>query len=71
VPEMSVADDRVRGGDASDSDDSIGPTLPGQESRSSGRMGPSIPSMQDLELKRGISSSCRTMLMLANISFRA
>ncbi|CZT04982.1 related to RNA helicase HEL117 [Rhynchosporium agropyri] len=39
----------------SDSDDSIGPTLPGQEkeSRSSGsRKGPSIPSMQDLELRK-------------------
>ncbi|RDL41795.1 Uncharacterized protein BP5553_01774 [Venustampulla echinocandica] len=40
------------GGD-SDSDDSIGPTLPGQESKSRrGRVGPSIPNMQDLELKR-------------------
>jgi len=38
--------------DESDSDDSIGPTLPGQEGRG-GRMGPSIPNMQDLELKRG------------------
>jgi hypothetical protein len=39
--------------DDSDSDDSIGPALPGQDSRSrSNRMGPSIPSMQDLELKR-------------------
>merc|ERR1712098_1017198 len=38
----------------SDSDDSIGPALPGQESRSRGsRKGPSIPNMQDLELKRG------------------
>ncbi|CZS89822.1 related to RNA helicase HEL117 [Rhynchosporium graminicola] len=39
----------------SDSDDSIGPTLPGQEkeSRSSGsRKGPSIPNMQDLELRK-------------------
>lgn len=38
----------------SDSDDSIGPTLPGRDhpSRTS-RMGPSIPNMQDLELKRG------------------
>lgn len=35
----------------SNSDDSIGPTLPGQEARGS-RMGPSIPKMQDLELKR-------------------
>lgn len=38
----------------SDSDDSVGPTLPGQESRSRGsRMGPSIPNMQDLEFKKG------------------
>ncbi|KAH7380876.1 hypothetical protein BKA64DRAFT_647714 [Cadophora sp. MPI-SDFR-AT-0126] len=37
----------------SDSDDSIGPALPGQESRSRGsRKGPSIPNMQDLALKR-------------------
>jgi hypothetical protein len=37
-----------------DSDDSVGPTLPGQEDRSRrGRTGPSIPNMQDLELKRG------------------
>ena len=38
----------------SESDDDIGPTLPGQEGRSrSGRMGPSIPRMEDLELKKG------------------
>lgn len=38
----------------SDSDDSIGPELPGQEGRSrTGRVGPSIPNMQDLELKKG------------------
>lgn len=37
--------------DDSDSDDSIGPALPGQEGRGS-RMGPSIPRMEDLELKR-------------------
>lgn len=38
----------------SDSDESIGPALPGQESRSRGsRMGPRIPNMDDLELKRG------------------
>jgi hypothetical protein len=41
----------------SDSDDSVGPTLPGQERRSRGRrMGPRIPGMQDLELKRGRGS---------------
>lgn len=42
-------------GESSDSDESIGPALPGQDGRSRGsRMGPSIPGMQDLELKRGI-----------------
>lgn len=41
-----------------DSDDSVGPTLPGQERRSRGRrrMGPRVPGMQDLELKRGRGS---------------
>lgn len=44
----------VEDGGNSDSDESIGPTLPGQDARSRGsRMGPSIPGMQDLELKRG------------------
>jgi len=44
------------GGEAnpSDSDDDIGPSLPGQERSRAGRMGPSIPGMQDLELKRGM-----------------
>lgn len=37
--------------EGSDSDDSIGPALPGQEGRGS-RMGPSIPRLEDLELKR-------------------
>lgn len=38
----------------SDSDDSVGPTLPGQEGQSRrSRVGPSIPNMQDLELKKG------------------
>lgn len=38
----------------SDSDDSIGPALPGQETQSRrSRPGPRIPNMQDLELKRG------------------
>ncbi|RDW66164.1 hypothetical protein BP6252_09799 [Coleophoma cylindrospora] len=37
----------------SDSDDSVGPALPGQEPRSRRNMlGPSIPNMEDLELKR-------------------
>jgi hypothetical protein len=39
----------------SDSDDSVGPALPGSEGRSRrNRFGPSIPNMQDLELKRGM-----------------
>jgi hypothetical protein len=39
----------------SESDESIGPALPGQEEkRSRRRAGPSIPNMDDLELKRGI-----------------
>ncbi|KFY21713.1 hypothetical protein V493_07180 [Pseudogymnoascus sp. VKM F-4281 (FW-2241)] len=37
----------------SSSDDSVGPALPGQEGRQGkGRVGPSIPNMQDLELRR-------------------
>ena len=41
--------------EGSESDEEIGPTLPGQEGRSrAGRMGPSIPSMQDLELRKGM-----------------
>jgi hypothetical protein len=44
-------------GDNSDSDDSVGPALPGQEGRSRrNRAGPSIPNMQDLGLKRGTIS---------------
>ncbi|KAI9644510.1 hypothetical protein NHQ30_006531 [Ciborinia camelliae] len=39
--------------DGDDSDDSIGPTLPGQMSKARrNRLGPSIPNMEDLELKR-------------------
>ena len=38
----------------SESDDEIGPALPGQERSREGRMGPSIPKMEDLELKRGM-----------------
>ena len=38
----------------SDSDDSVGPVLPGKESRSRlSKKGPSIPNLEDLELKRG------------------
>jgi hypothetical protein len=40
-----------------ESDDSVGPTLPGKEGRSRfSRMGPSIPNRDDLELKRGATS---------------
>ena len=40
----------------SDSDDSIGPVLPGLEGSSRNkRLGPSIPNMDDLQLKRGMS----------------
>ena len=39
----------------SESDEEVGPMLPGQEGRSrGGRMGPSIPRMEDLELKKGM-----------------
>src|SRR5277367_2484889 len=41
----------------SDSDNSVGPTLPGKDGRSRvSRMGPSIPKGDDLELKRGAAS---------------
>ncbi|KAH8808438.1 hypothetical protein F5884DRAFT_370652 [Xylogone sp. PMI_703] len=57
-------DDTAVAGDAdtSSDDDSIGPTLPGQENRTRGsgsRMGPSIPSIQDLELKREMEEEDR------------
>lgn len=55
--EASPRHDRNTKEDDSDSDDSIGPALPGQEGRSRGRVGPSIPNMQDLELKRGMPMS--------------
>lgn len=42
-------------GDGDDSDDSMGPTLPGEINKSGrNRPGPSIPNMEDLELRRGI-----------------
>ena len=44
----------TRAEEESDSDDSIGPALPGREGISrSRRAGPSIPNMDDVELKRG------------------
>lgn len=42
------------GKEGSDSEEEIGPALPGQGREGGGRMGPSIPSLQDLELKRGM-----------------
>jgi hypothetical protein len=43
---------------STDSDSSVGPTLPGKEHVSrTKRSGPSIPNMQDLELKRGMFST--------------
>lgn len=46
-------------GEDSESDDEIGPALPGQEGRSRGRAGPKIPNMQDLELKREMEAEDR------------
>ncbi|KAG0649592.1 hypothetical protein D0Z07_3627 [Hyphodiscus hymeniophilus] len=41
----------------SESDDSVGPTLPGHDARSRrNRVGPSIPNLQDLELKREMAA---------------
>ncbi|CAL3968793.1 unnamed protein product [Diplocarpon coronariae] len=49
--------DRESIAEESDSDDSIGPALPGQVSRPRGtRKGPTIPNIQDLELKRDIDA---------------
>jgi len=46
--------------EASDSDDSVGPALPGQEGRSKrSKFGPSIPNMQDLELRREVDAESR------------
>ena len=55
TPRLVPAQVRVEvaeGFNHSDSDDSVGPVLPGQGGRSRGRVGPSIPNTQDLELKR-------------------
>lgn len=53
APHISDEGQKAKAEDEDDSDDSIGPVLPGQESRArAGRVGPSIPNMQDLELKR-------------------
>ena len=65
-----TAAEQERGDEESDSDDSVGPTLPGQERSRSNRMGPSIPSVQDLELKRGTTFHSLNYLLDANISFR-
>jgi hypothetical protein len=43
---------------SSDSEDSVGPVLPGKASRSrASRVGPSIPNMDDLELQKGFMPS--------------
>jgi hypothetical protein len=50
------------GGEANPSDsddDDIGPSLPSQERSRAGRMGPSIPGMQDLELRRGMDLTAK------------
>jgi len=52
-PTRSAPPPRKEQDPESDSDDSVGPALPGQEKPSrSRRAGPSIPNMEDLELKR-------------------
>lgn len=49
----------------SDSGGSIGPTLPGKGSRPGGwQVGPRMPNMQDLELKRGIHHFRRLLTLL-------
>jgi hypothetical protein len=53
--------------DESDSDDSVGPTLPGQEARSRrNRVGPSIPNFHDLELKKGMVFILRSPVHVAD-----
>jgi hypothetical protein len=69
-PRREPPTERTAGND-SESDDEIGPALPGQEGRSrAGRMGPSIPNMQDLELKRGQPSPCNVIYLFANRVYR-
>ena len=51
-----------------DSDDSVGPTLPGKERSRGQRPGPSIPNMEDIELKRGIASPHFLLLLTSQIS---
>lgn len=49
----------------SSDEDELGPALPGAISTvaaSNKRSGPTIPNLQDLELQRGTSSSCRMSL---------
>ena len=50
-----------RGAEESSEEDIVGPTLPGQDTsihRSNKRAGPAIPSLQDLELRRGQYAKC-------------
>lgn len=55
IPESRRSVTKEEAEEDSDSDDSVGPALPGQEGRSrKNRTGPSIPNMQDLELRRGM-----------------
>lgn len=49
---MKVEQTSRQAGEESDSDDSIGPALPGEGASRNRRVGPSIPNMDDLELKR-------------------
>lgn len=46
-------DDDRKGKDEESEDDAVGPPLPGELDRRSRAAGPAIPSMQDLELRRG------------------
>lgn len=52
----------------SDSDDSIGPELPGQESRSRGRVGPRAPRGEDLQLKREMEDDDRVAQRQAGLN---
>ena len=49
--------DRLPGNESDEDDDAVGPALPTQsprDGRNVSRLGPAIPGMQDLELKRGM-----------------
>jgi hypothetical protein len=56
--EIPGRDSKSDSDSGNESDDSVGPTLPGKEGRSRfRRMGPGIPKADDLELKRGATPS--------------